>query len=150
MKNNMLVLPIIVGIIAAGAGFFGGMKYQESKQPAFFRQAGNSQGRMMLQRNGNTGGGNFRPVSGEIIASDEKSITVKLQDGSSKIVFLSDNTQINKADQVTRDELKTGVIVAIFGTEGTDGTVTAQTIQLNPQQMRTGTNGPGATDGAAQ
>ncbi len=78
-------------------------------------------------------GMNGRPISGEILSSDDKSITVKLQDGSSKIVLLSDKTQINKATSVTKLDLKSGEKVAVFGSENSDGSVTAQNIQLNPQ-----------------
>lgn len=74
------------------------------------------------------------PTAGEIIGADEKSITVKLQDGSSKIVLLSEKTQINKAEKATKEDLKKGEKVAVFGTENPDGSVTAQNIQLNPQR----------------
>ena len=75
---------------------------------------------------------NFRPINGEIISSDDKSITVKLSDGSSKIVVLGTSTVINKADQATKDDLKVGEKAAVFGTENSDGSITAQNIQLNP------------------
>lgn len=129
MKNVWLIALVAI-LFAGGAGFFAGMKYQQSKQPAFLRQMGGVQG----QRTG-TGGNRmgFRPVNGEIISSDDKSITVKLQDGSSKIVLFSDSTEINKAAEATKEDLKTGEKVAVFGTENSDGTVTAQNIQLNPE-----------------
>jgi len=129
MKNIYIVAAIIVVIVGAGA-FFAGMKYQQSKQPAFLREFAGRQGQ------GTGTGGNrvgFRPVNGEIISSDDKSITVKLQDDSSKIVLLSDNTEINKAAEATKEDLKVGEKVAVFGQENSDGTVTAQNIQLNPQ-----------------
>lgn len=129
MKSIYFVIAVLVVIVGAGA-FFAGMKYQQSKQPAFLRQMGDVQG----QRTG-TGGNRmgFRPVNGEIISSDDKSITVKLQDSSSKIVLLSDNTEINKAAEATKEDLKVGEKVAVFGQENSDGSVTAQNIQLNPQ-----------------
>lgn len=74
----------------------------------------------------------FRPVSGEIISSDSKSITVKLQDGSSKIVLLTDKTTVSKSAEANVADLKTGEKVAAFGQENSDGSVTAQSIQLNP------------------
>jgi hypothetical protein len=129
MKHKSLIIAILVGVIAAGAGFFAGMKYQQSRRPTFSRQAGGIQG-------ARTGVGanrmGFRPVSGEIISADDKSITVKLQDGSSKIVLFSDKTEINKADTATKDDLKVGERVAVFGQDNSDGSVTAQNIQLNP------------------
>ena len=133
MKNNYLITIILV-FIFAGAGFYGGMKYQESKRGNFSGQFGNGQGTM---RNGQTGTGaanrgGFRPVAGEIISADEKSMTVKLQDDSSKIIFINDKTVINKAQTVSKSELKVGEKVSVFGSENTDGSVTAQNVQLNP------------------
>ncbi len=136
MKNNYL-LTIVIALIVGGIGFYGGMKYQQSQRGNFSGQFGSGQsGNGQFVRNGqgtrvNNSGG-FRPVNGDIISADDKSITVKLQDGSSKIVILSDKTQINKAETVNKSELKTGVKVAVFGTENPDGTVTAQNVQVNP------------------
>ncbi len=132
MKNNYL-LTIIVSLVFAGAGFYGGMKYQQSKVSSLSGQFSNRQGMVRNGRvgvNGNRSG--FRPVAGEIISTDEKSITVKLQDDSSKIVFINDKTVINKAQTVNKSELKVGKKVSIFGSENTDGSVTAQNVQLNP------------------
>lgn len=129
MKKSTMITILLVVLVGGGA-FFSGMKYQQGKQ-AFNRQFNGSQG-------ARTAGGNqgnrlgFRPVAGEIISSDDKSITVKLQDGSSKIVMVSDKTDINKAAQANRDELKVGEKVSVFGQENSDGSVTAQSIQLNP------------------
>ena len=141
MKNNYVMTGILV-LVFAGVGFFGGMKYQQSKSTSLTSQFGNRQGMM---RNGQfcnattgttktTGAnrGGFKPVAGEIISADDKSITVKLQDDSSKIVLINDKTQINKAQTVTKSELKVGEKVSVFGSENTDGSVTAQNVQLNP------------------
>jgi hypothetical protein len=127
MKNS-IIIAILVAIIVGGGAFFGGMKYQQSKQRSFFRQGNALQG-ARAGLGGNKMG--FRPVNGEIISSDDKSITVKLQDGSSKIVLISDKTEINKAAEATKDDLKTGEKVAVFGQENSDGSVTAQNIQIN-------------------
>ncbi len=131
MKTNLMPL-LITGAVTLGTGFFAGMKYDQSKQPAL-----SEQGRNFMQGAGRNGGNRmgFRPVSGEIISSDSTSITVKLPDGSSKIVLLSDKTIVNKADPANKSDLKTGEKVAVFGQENSDGSVTAQTIQLNPLQM---------------
>lgn len=138
MKNNKLIIAILILVVGAGAGFFGGMKYRDyqiSKQRATF--AGGN-----FQRNGTTGatgagarmGGTAArgSVNGSIISADDKSITVKLADGSSRIVLLSDTTQINQATAATKADLKVGTTVAVFGQTNSDGSVTAQSIQLNP------------------
>jgi len=124
--TTIIAVAVVVILVAVGA-FFGGIKYQQSKSPRF----GNFQGaRSGQQAQGNQGA---RPVNGEIISQDEKSITVKLQDGSSKIVLVGDGTTINKSAEGPKSDLTVGEKVAVFGTQNTDGSVTAQNIQLNPQ-----------------
>lgn len=163
MKNNQIILPAIVALlIGGGVGFFGGMQYQKSQQPknnfAAFQQSGmpgqgyarqggmgiGEQGGANMMRGNRTGA---RQVMGEIISQDDKSITVKLQDGSSKIVLLSDTTSLNKSSEAGKSDLKTGTTVAVFGKENTDGSVTAQSIQLNPL-FRGITGTPGANQPA--
>lgn len=126
MKQNVFVFALIAVIIGGGA-FYGGMKYEQVRSPAQRSQFGN--------RVPGIGGrlrGGFRPVNGEIIASDAKSITVKLSNNSSRIIFVSAKTMINKAAAAAQSELVVGAKVAVFGTDNADGSVTAQNIQLNP------------------
>lgn len=128
MKKANYIAVVLV-IVALVGGFFAGMKYQQSKSPA--GRIGNFQGARngnFLQRNQG-----YRPVNGEIISKDDKSITMKLQDGSSKIVLLSDTTAFSKSTNGSKSDLKTGEKVAVFGTENSDGSVTARNVQLNPQ-----------------
>ena len=142
MKNNTISMIVVV-VVIAGASFFLGMKYQQSRP----RTLGNFQG-------GRNGGGNFgagiggrngtnRPVNGEILKSDDTSITVKMNDGSSKIVLVTSSTAINKATEATKNDLKTGEKVNVFGMTNADGSVTAQNIQLNPMFR-----GPGSSPSA--
>lgn len=127
MKQSYILTIILIIVIGAGA-FFGGMKYQQSKSSRF----GNFQSDRSRQSQQRFGQG-VRPVNGDIINQDDKSITVKLQDGSSKIVILSDKTVFNKSTTGSKSDLKVGERVAVFGTENSDGSVTAQNIQLNAQ-----------------
>ena len=134
--NKNIIITILVAVVALGAGFFGGMQYQKSQRPsnAFFVRGNNLQGGGQFRFGGQNGA---RPVFGEIISSDANSITVKMMDGSTKIVIVGSSTAINKAATGTKDDLKTGETVAVIGTANSDGSVTAQNIQLNPQ-MRFG------------
>ncbi len=142
MKKNNVLAIILAAAVMAGAGFFAGMKYQQAKRPAGFRQFGggqfgNGQGMRNVpgQGNANFPGGrqNFRPINGEITGADEKSITIKAADGSSKIIIYSETTKINKTTETNKEDLKVGESVMIIGTEGAEGTITAQVISIGQE-----------------
>lgn len=134
VKNKNLIIFGLLLIIVAGGAFFGGVKYQQSRQKnaltqfAGNRNFGSGQQRMFV--NGGRNGSGFRPVVGEITSVDDKSVTVKLNDGSSKIVVLSDKTTFNKAEAGSRSDLKVGENINVFGTANSDGSITAQSIQM--------------------
>jgi len=139
-------IPIIVAavVVAAGAGFYCGMKYSPSRsvdtfgrgtfqnlspeeRAQRFQQMGGQNGGQRRTNGGQFGGG---MVSGEIISKDDKSITVKLRDGGSKIVFYSDATEIAKSVLGTVGDLEVGKTVSVNGSANSDGSVSAQMIQL--------------------
>lgn len=139
MKTNQIIIIVLVGIIGVGLGFFAGIKYQQmqaSQMREGFRSAlnsGNMSGSrpgMRTTQSGPRGGG--MAVIGEILSVSENSITVKLTDGSSKIVILGSTTAVNKEAAGSKTDLTTGTKVAVFGATNQDGSVTAQSIQINP------------------
>lgn len=134
--QNSIAITVFVAAIVGAAAFYGGMQYQKSKTPSFAGgQFGGAGGQgMMRQRQGNFQG--MRPVNGDIISQDDKSITVKMQDGSSKIVILSAQTTINKASTGSKADLKTGERVVAFGTANADGSITAQNISIGGEMFR--------------
>jgi len=134
MDKKILIKIIVVAVIAAGAGFYGGMKYGESTATqtsanliANFRgqQAGVGSASRGMGQNGGFAGG-------QIIAKDATSITVKLQDGSSKIVFVSGSTPVMKSVQGSLSDLAVGENVTVVGTTNSDGSITAQSVQVRP------------------
>ncbi len=131
------ILPVFIAIviIIGGVAFYGGMKYAESKKSIGgrngFAEFGNLPpgGQVRLGGpGGKVGGANF--TSGEIISKDDKSVTVKLPDGGSKIIFFSDSTKITKSTEGSAEDLKVGENVMANGTANQDGSITAETIQL--------------------
>lgn len=139
------VKPVVVAGIAVVfgiAGFFGGMYYQQSQRQTFrmgtFSPGGNFQGQAGQPNRGqNAGFGNrgsgMGRVMGEILKLDDQSMTVAMQDGSSKIVLLSPETTYTESSKASKDAVKVGVTVSVFGNTNTDGSVMAQDVQLNPQ-----------------
>lgn len=133
MKKPIVIVVLL--LLIGGGGFFAGMQYQKSKSPSTadfqamreqFRSGERPQGLGERRPQGQGGA-----ISGEIIDRDEKSIIVKLPDGSSKIVLISENTAINKATEGSLDDLVTGEQVMVFGQTNSDGSVSATQIQLN-------------------
>jgi len=137
------IIPIvIVAIIIIGLAFFAGMRIGKGK---------NSSASVMQQRFAQNGAGNFRNgtarngagnfAGGEIIAKDDKSITVKLQNGGSEIIFYSTTTEIGKSVTGTATDLEVGKTITATGTINSDGSITAQSIQIRPQTSVQPTSG---------
>jgi hypothetical protein len=136
-KPPSVVILIIVFVLLSVGFFYAGMKYGSSKSAAAgtqrFQQLGSKIGTGNMQKGGLT--------NGDIIAKDDKSITVRLSNGSSKIIFLSSATTVNKFAAGTVDDLQIGTAVSVSGTSNSDGSMTAQSVQLRPS----GTVNPGTT-----
>jgi len=140
MKQQSTVITIVLALVAAGIGFYGGMKYQQSKPSQFTQQfrngnfngSGNGTGNGTGQRTGGVRNGGGQ-ILGTILSIDNTSMTVKLADGSSKILLLSTNTTYAKEAAGAMSDLKVGDRVGAFGTTNGDGSVTAQSVQINPQ-----------------
>jgi len=150
--NKLIAIVIATAVVVGGGAFFGGMKYAESKSPrgrlsqADFQNLQNLSPEERQQRlqelganaggfRGGSGGGQRNGgglTSGEIISKDDKSVTIKLRDGGSKIVFLSDSTEIWKSTAGALSDLEIGKNISVNGTANSDGSITAQTIQLRP------------------
>ena len=126
MKNQMIIIAFLVSMIMAGAGFFGGIQYQKMQKPT------NPTGINGARRFGNQNA-NGTSVRGQILASDDKTITIKLSDGSSKIVVVGANTPIMEATSTSKMSLVIGKSVMIIGINNSDGSITANNIQLNPK-----------------
>jgi hypothetical protein len=142
MKKNILMIIAII-IIVGGGAFYGGIKYAEAKNKTGNNQPnGQNFGNLTPEqrqqfanraggRTGNTAQqGGF--TSGQIISQDAKSITIKLRDGGSKIIFISDKTEISKFAAGTASDLAVDVNVSVNGSANSDGSITAQTVQIRP------------------
>ncbi len=122
-------------IIACGVSFWGGMKYRThtltSMRGTFMQGMGGQGG----TRAGVRGGMNGSFVTGDIIASDQTSITVKMRDGSSKIVLVPASASVLKSTAGSATDLVVGQSVTVTGTANADGSLNAQTVQIRPAGM---------------
>ena len=146
MKKQYMVWGLRVIIVGVG-GFFGGRKYENSTlvSQGLLRGAGINGnvagGPMGAGRGGNRSGGpaalgaNGGDVtSGDVTAKDATSITLKMRDGSSKIVFVSGSTTVGKSDPGTLSDISVGQTVMVNGKSNADGSLNAQGIQIRPAQ----------------
>lgn len=142
------IVPIaLLILITSGASFFVGMEYQKKKigfTPNDFQNMRNlsPEDRQNFAQNrggedgarfGRTAGAGF--VTGEIINKDDQSLTIKLADGGTKIVFFSDTTTINKMAEGVKDDLQNGENIIVNGSANDDGSLTAESIQLRPENQ---------------
>jgi hypothetical protein len=139
MKKIIPILVVILLVVGGGV-FYGGMKYGESKGgPGNFSRQNfqnlSEEERQQISQGkaGEMGMGTNSGLSGEVIAKDEQSLTLKAQDGSSKIVFFSDSTTISKMTEGSINNIEIGKQIMVGGEQNSDGSYTAKTIQLSPR-----------------
>lgn len=138
MKKFIPIIILIILIVGAGS-FYGGMKYGESKNPANsfmkngFKNFGvnGGPGNLLGQIGRGQNGASFN--AGEIIAKDDTSITIKLKDGGSKIIFYSGSTTIGKTAIGAISDLNIGETINANGKTNQDGSITATNIQIMPE-----------------
>ncbi|MCX6721509.1 MAG: DUF5666 domain-containing protein [Candidatus Staskawiczbacteria bacterium] len=132
--RTIYAISAVVLVVIIGGAFYGGMLYGKNQARSAGFAGGNFQTK--INRPG-ANGSSF--ISGDIISKDDTSITLKMQNNGSKIIFYSDATKINKSATGTSADLSTGTLVSVTGTTNSDGSVTAQSIQIRPA----GQNRPG-------
>jgi len=145
VKSTKVIVPIILVLVGLGAGFFGGIQYrnyQISKSRGSFAAgttgAAGAFQRYTGTRTGGTGarGGAGGAVTGSVLSIDATSLTVKLADGSTKIVLFGGSTTYSNTAAATQSDLKVGNNVMVLGTPNSDGSVTATNVQINSMSFR--------------
>ena len=105
MKPMQPVIVLVIALVVAAAAGYGGYYYRGTQIPT---RSGFTAGAAGAGARGGAAGGfagrggaNGGRVNGQVISATATSMTVKLADGSSKIVIISGQTSINKAAQAT-------------------------------------------------
>ncbi len=144
-KYTVHIVWLIVAVVALVGGYFYG------KSTASAGAAGRFAGRTgafasstagFAGRGGGAGGG-F--VSGQILSLSGDSMTIQLANGNSQVIFYSSSTSVIKPEPAPVSSLAPGTMVMIGGTTNSDGSLTAQSIQVRTA----GTGGPGGFGGGS-
>jgi len=154
-NTKLITIAVAVSIVFGGAGFYGGTVYEKSaattqRQDRFAQtpggnfsgRSGGANGTAQNRQGTMRNGGGF--IAGEVTSKDDKSITVQDRNGSSKIILYSDSTTVGKSVDGTANDVTTGENVMVTGTTNSDGSVTAENIQIRPNAPQSNANGAGA------
>ncbi|MGH7238952.1 MAG: DUF5666 domain-containing protein [Candidatus Saccharimonadales bacterium] len=128
---NKKIIGSVVGVVilaaVGGGAFYGGITFRSgqlaSQRSAFSNGAGGARVRFQT-------GSNF--ITGAVTAKDSQSLTVKMPDGSSRIILYSPSTEVSKYVSGSASDVAVGSNVMISGQTNSDGSITAQSIQLRP------------------
>jgi hypothetical protein len=128
MKNYKVhIVWLLIAIVALVGGWYYGKTASASS-------AGRTGAFASSTRAGFAGraaaGGGF--VAGQVLSLGSQSFTVQLANGNSEVVFYSSSTSVVQPTVVPVSDLVVGANVMIGGTTNSDGSVTAQTIQIRP------------------
>jgi len=139
-KNTAIIGAVLVAIVFFGAGY-GVAHFTQAATPA--RSGGNfgAMGTNGARTRGAAAFAGGGAVSGELLKKDGTSMSVKTRDGSTRLILLTPSTQATKMVTGTMDDIPVGSTVMVSGTANSDGSVTAQMVQLRPQ-MPAGAEGP--------
>jgi hypothetical protein len=137
MSNKTKIISVIVIVVALGLSFYGGMRYAQGNitSTAAARGANFAAGRGVGGAGGGrAGGGQFGGAgggtAGNIVSKDANSIVIGLRSGGSMIAFFGSSTSISTTASGTPADLTPGKQVVVQGTTNTDGSISANFIQV--------------------
>ena len=144
-KSNLIISAILIAAVFFGAGYFtsntfGGPRAPNGMQFATSGGNGQRQGAQAMRSGvARNAVGGF--VNGELVKKDSTSFSIKQRDGNMKLVLITSSTKAMKMSEGALSDFATGQQVMVTGSTNSDGSITAQTVQIRPE----GTfGGPGA------
>ena len=133
MNTKSIIVWVIIVIVVGVGAFFGGSAYGKSQVAATSSGFAGASARGTFAGRGfggSTGSSAGTATSGTILSTSGTSITVQLKTGSTQIVFVSTSTPIMKTTSGSLSDLAPGDQVTVIGTSNSDGSLTANSIQL--------------------
>ena len=153
MKTVLIIIGVLVLVVAAAAGgyLYGAAQGSSAARAASAIPAGATQGTQ--GQRGQFGQGQFDPnqtpgangqqvrgpagggTFGTVESVENDILTVKMQDGSTTQVRVTDTTLIEKMMSVALKDLQKGENVTVSGSKGADGVTTARSIRVITGQI---------------
>lgn len=139
-KYTVHIIWLVIALVALGGGFYWGKASTTASRGSFAGAGtlGSSTRRFAGAGGAGTAGGGI--AVGTVTAIDSSSITLQLANGNSEVVFYASSTPVSEPTTVPVSALKVGTNVMVAGTSNSDGSVTAQTIQVRPAGAGSGTS----------
>ncbi len=140
-RNHLIIGAVVGAVVFFGGGYFAGKTFGAPQRGGQFGQfSGQFGARAGGQGAAGVAGRNLSGiVAGTILSKDDDSITVQLGMGGqnasstgSRIVILGGSTQVGKFTTGSAADLTVGANVTVTGTSNSDGSITAQQIQIRP------------------
>ena len=142
MKKNQIITAIIVLVLVGGLSFYAGTKVGAGNSgpkggqfgAAGFNGMGGPGGANSGMRSAQRGQGGMMGgfVTGEVLSKDATSVTVKLKDGGSKIIFVTAGTAVQKTVTGSIADVVVGTQITANGQANADGSINATSIQQRP------------------
>lgn len=133
MKKYLVhIIWLVVAVVALGGGYFWGKASAGNARTGFAGATGGAYGSSTRARTFAGGGAGGGLVAGQIASLGSGSMTIQLANGNSEVVIYSSSTPVSEPTTVPASTLKIGTAVMVAGTSNSDGSVTAQSIQVRP------------------
>ena len=133
MKKNKIIISIVVLLIVSTVSFYIGTKVgnlRNNVRGNFTTQGFNNGSGGMMRGNRPSG---VNVISGEVINKDANSVTIKLRDGGSRIVFVSTSTIVQKMSSGNISDITVGNQISASGISNADGSINALSLQQRPE-----------------
>jgi hypothetical protein len=135
INKQIITSSIITTIIASSIGYYLGT-HRVSTQTNI--RSGSMMGQGGAMRGGFARGGTSGGIiNGDVVSFTDTILTVKSRDGGSRVILFTGTTKVSKSVEGTRADVKDGSKVLIIGSQNSDGSVTAETVQLRPDGTST-------------
>ncbi len=150
-RTLQIVLSVVVLVIVAGGSFYGGMLFGERQVQSARagRFTGGPGGGLNGQGGGFNNGQGRGGVFGQITEVGSNYIMVTDNSGAQTKVLVTDTTLIEKNASVKLTDLTNGDNVIDSGSQGSDGSYTARSVQIAPAGRFGGPGAGGPNGGPA-